>query len=221
MRRLEKEIRHRKEIDSILEKARMLRLGLSRGNRTYIVPVFFGYDGTCLCVHTARKGMKIDCIAANRHICFELEHDVNVIENATRACPWTQSFYSVIGFGTIEEITDAAQKTVAMNRIMEHSSGREWTFDERLLEEARLWRISIDQITGKKSRHKTDGCHAMESLKRVVTEEPPRGSFERANPLQPQEHPVPAQNLEDPVQLRSRQASRERRTDGHEKPLAG
>lgn len=126
------------------KKTRVLRLGFSRDNRPYIVPVSFGYDGTYLYIHTAREGMKIEYISANRHVCFEREHDVNVIRNGAAACRWTKSFYCVIGFATIEEITDAVQKADAMNRIMMHYSGREWTFDERLPREARLWRITVD-----------------------------------------------------------------------------
>lgn len=141
-------------IDQILAKARVLRLGLSKDNRAYVVPVSFGYDGSFLYIHTAREGMKIDYIASNRHVCFELEHEVRVIENESNACRWTQSFYSVIGFGAIEEITDTARKVYALNRIMKHYSGREWAFDEELLEKTRLWRVSIDQITGKKSKDK-------------------------------------------------------------------
>ncbi len=155
MRRLDKKIRDRAVIDQILVKARVLRLGLSKDNRAYVVPVSFGYDGSFLYIHTAREGMKIDYIASNRHVCFELEHDVRAVENENDACRWTQSFYSVIGFGTIEEITDTAQKIHALNGIMKHYSGREWGFDEKLLEKTRLWRISIEQITGKKSQDKT------------------------------------------------------------------
>jgi hypothetical protein len=155
MRRHDKEIRDRKLIDQILAKARVLRLGLSKGNRAYIVPVSFGYDGSFIYLHTAREGLKIDYIRTNRHVCFEAEHDVQVVENGNDACLWTQSFYSVIGFGTIEEITDAVEKVYALNRIMKHYSGREWVFDERRLDMTRLWRVWIDQITGKKSKDKT------------------------------------------------------------------
>ena len=155
MRRHDKEIRHRELIDQILAKARVCRLGLCKDNRPYIVPVAFGYDGSFIYFHTAREGMKINYITSNRHVCFEAEYDVKVIENGALACRWTQSFYSVIGFGTIEEIVEKQQKVYALNQIMKHYSGREWEFEEGLLEETRLWRISIDQITGKKSQDKT------------------------------------------------------------------
>jgi hypothetical protein len=155
MRRHDKEIRDRELIDSILAKARVLRLGLCKDNRAYIVPVSFGYDGAFLYFHTAREGLKIDYIRSNPHVCFEAEHDVRVVENKGDACLWTQSFYSVIGYGTIEEITDAAGRVDALNRIMNHYSGRKWVFDERRLEMTRLWRVSVDRVTGKRSGDET------------------------------------------------------------------
>jgi nitroimidazol reductase NimA-like FMN-containing flavoprotein (pyridoxamine 5'-phosphate oxidase superfamily) len=75
--------------------------------------------------------------------------------NDSLACKWTQSFYSVIGFGTVQEITDHQHKIKAFNQIMMHYSGKEWDFDEGMLNKTRLWKITIEQLTGKKSLDKT------------------------------------------------------------------
>jgi len=34
---------------------------------------------------------------------------------------------------------------------MQQYSGKEWHFDEQMLERVRLWKIEIDEISGKKS----------------------------------------------------------------------
>lgn len=151
MRRKEKEIQDPGLIDKIMARAQVCRLGLCKDNAPYVVPVSFGYDGACIYFHTAREGMKLDYLAANNRVCFELEHDVRIIPSPTRACEWSVSFYSVIGFGTVDEIVDPAGKARAVNQIMKHYSGREWEIDERSLEKTRLWRISIERITGKRS----------------------------------------------------------------------
>ncbi len=62
------------------------------------------------------------------------------------------SFYSVIGFGTVEEITESRNKTYALGQIMKHYSKQEWDFDEQIVEKTRLWRIAIERITGKQSK---------------------------------------------------------------------
>jgi nitroimidazol reductase NimA-like FMN-containing flavoprotein (pyridoxamine 5'-phosphate oxidase superfamily) len=154
MRRKDKEIQDKDLIEQIIAQAQVCRLGLCRDRMPYIVPVSFGYDGKFIYFHTAREGMKIDFIAANNQVCFELEHDVKVIPNDNTACKWSFSFYSVIGFGTVEEITDSHLKPYALNQIMIKYSNREWDFDEQLLGKIRLWRISIEQITAKGSKDK-------------------------------------------------------------------
>ena len=154
MRRKDKEIQDKDLIEQIIAKAQVCRLGLCRDGMPYIVPLSFGYDGQFIYFHTAREGMKIDFMAANNQVCFELEHDVKVIPNDNTACKWSFSFYSVIGFGTVEEITDSHLKPYALNQIMKKYSNREWDFDQQLLEKIRLWRISIEQITAKGSKDK-------------------------------------------------------------------
>lgn len=149
MRRKDREIESRKVIDQIIASAEVCRLGLSHHNRPYVVPVSFGYDGSCLYFHSAAEGMKIDYMLANPQVCFELEHDVKIVPNEERACKWGHAYSSVIGFGTVCEITETSRKVVAMNQIMRHYSGKDWDFEAQVLDNTRLWCISIEQVTGK------------------------------------------------------------------------
>ena len=139
-----------------MAKAQVCRLGLCRDNQPYIVPVSFGYDGSFLYFHTAPEGKKIEFIAANNRVCFELEHQVKLLPDETDPCRWSFSFFSVIGFGKIEEITDPESKIEALNQIMRHYSGREWRFSDEMLAKIRVWRILIEQITGKQSKDKME-----------------------------------------------------------------
>jgi len=152
MRQHKREIQDKALIEEIITKAEVCRLGLCKDNMPYIVPVSFGYDGSCIYFHTAAEGMKIEYMAANNQVCFEFEHDVRVIPDDNAACKWSMSFYSVIGFGIVQEITDSQTKVCALNQIMMHYSKREWDFDDHIVEKTRLWRISIDGITGKQSK---------------------------------------------------------------------
>jgi nitroimidazol reductase NimA-like FMN-containing flavoprotein (pyridoxamine 5'-phosphate oxidase superfamily) len=154
MRRTDKEIQDRGLIDQIVSRAQVCRLGLSKDDQPYVIPVSFGYDGECLYFHTATEGLKIDHMLSNPRVCFELEHAVRVVPHDHRACQWTVSFYSVIGFGTVREITDAGHKVYALNQIMRHYSGREWELDLQMLDKTRAWCITIESISGKQSKDK-------------------------------------------------------------------
>jgi uncharacterized protein len=150
MRRTDREITSRETIDQIIAAAGVCRLGLSNLDQPYIVPVSFGYDGKAIYFHTATEGRKIDYITANPRVCFEMEQDVRVIRDEQLACKWGQSFSSVIGFGTIHEITDQPGRMAAMNQVMQHYSGKEWEFDPETFAKVRLWRIFIEELTGKR-----------------------------------------------------------------------
>ncbi len=152
MRRKDKLISNREEIEGIIHACEVCHLGLALENSPYVVPVSFGYDGRALYVHTAREGLKIDFFLANPAVCIQFERSTRVSDHPDLACRWTAEFESVIGFGRIEELVDPDDMRRGLDQIMAHYSGRSgWTFDPAGLERARVWRIVIESLTGKRS----------------------------------------------------------------------
>ena len=96
MRRTDKEITCRSEIDEIIHGCQVCHVGFAVDGEPYVVPVSFGYDGVALYFHTARDGRKIDFISANPRVCLQFERDVNLVTSETDACKFTFSFESVI-----------------------------------------------------------------------------------------------------------------------------
>lgn len=154
MRRTDKEVTDQTLISQIIEKAQICRLGLAKDNIPYVLPVSFGFDGTAIYFHTAKEGRKIDFMTANHQVCFEFEHGVQLIRNESNPCKWTFSFQSVIGYGTVRELTDLPEKTAGLNQIMTHYSGRAWPFTRDDLGAIHVWRIAIERLTGKQSKDK-------------------------------------------------------------------
>jgi hypothetical protein len=152
MKRAEKEIRNCVEIDEILKDARICRIALARDNEPYLVPLFFGYDGTRVYFHTAKEGKKLDFIAANSRVCFEIERNVTLIPHESEACSWSASYETVIGYGRISEMLIAEDKVYALDQIMLKYSGRKWHYDQSLLKSVKVWCIEIDSLTGKRSK---------------------------------------------------------------------
>ena len=153
MHRQEKEISDRSAIDEIILDCDVVRLALARENIPYLIPLNFGYDGRHLYIHTARRGRKIDFIEANPQVCFEFERRVQVLQNDTRACKWSCAFESVIGSGVIFELRDFEKKIHGLSQIMQHYDRRAWTFDKAVVEKTRIWRIQIQGLCGKRSKH--------------------------------------------------------------------
>lgn len=57
-------------------------------------------------------------------------------------CNWLWKNNCVVDFN--EQETD-------INQIMLHYSGKEWGFNEKMLKSIKLWKIEIDEFSGKKS----------------------------------------------------------------------
>lgn len=144
-------IETREEIDRVIHGCAVCRVAMSLDDRPYVIPLSFGYDGKSVYVHTGLKGKKIDHFLKNPRVCFEVEGEARVVQNSERACRWSFIYETVIGYGTIEELTEPADREYALNEIMRHYSGKTWSFDGEALKRTRLWRIDLDSATGKRN----------------------------------------------------------------------
>ena len=156
MRRTDRKIVDRGQIDEVIRGSDVCRLAFAVANEPYLVPVSFGYDGRNVYFHTAESGRKIDCMAANNRVCFEFERDVRLVADSQKPCSWSFTFESVIGFGSVDELVSPEEKSQALNEVIRHYSGKTWEFDFGALDRTRVWRISIESISGKRAVRKED-----------------------------------------------------------------
>ncbi len=154
MRRTDKEISDRSEIDAVIRGAHVCRLAFARDSEPYLVPMSFGYDGDALYFHTAPAGRKIEFIEANPRVCFEFEGATGLVEHPELACKWTYTFESVIGYGDMIELKKPAERVHGLNQIMRQYSGREWPMDAKAVGVTRVWRLDIESLSGKRSKSK-------------------------------------------------------------------
>ena len=150
MRRADREIRDRKAIEDILERATVCRLGLCHRGVPYVVPLSFGYEDDRLYFHSAPEGRKIEIIKENHNVCFEVDVDQQIIESDT-ACSWTVRYRSVIGFGKAQLLEDLAEKRKALDVILAHYSDKAHEYSEGALEKVAVIRVNIETMTGKQS----------------------------------------------------------------------
>src|SRR4051812_1592713 len=95
------------EIEEVLTRQYVGRLGCSANGRTYIVPISYAYDGNCLYFHAARQGDKIQMMRENPEVCFQTD----TMENMA-------SWKSVICWGKFEELTGEAERTEALKVLL-------------------------------------------------------------------------------------------------------
>ncbi len=151
MKRKDKEITDRMEIESILSQARICRIGFSQNNKPYIVPMNFGYKDGYLFFHCAQEGMKIDIIKQNNNVCFEVDINHEITDTGI-PCDWSTRYSSVIGFGKALLVKDPIEKKLALNVIVNHYSPKaKFKYSEEALNKVGIIKIEITSMTGKKS----------------------------------------------------------------------
>lgn len=150
MRRKDKAIVELAEIEQILRKAFVCRLGLTDGHRPYIVPLSFGFKNNTLYFHSAPEGKKIEMLRKNSKVCFEFDVDHEVVADE-EACKWGMKYRSVIGFGKASIVEDIQEKKEGLNAIMEHYGGRTYEYPEAAISNILVIKVEIESMTGKKS----------------------------------------------------------------------
>jgi len=150
LRRKEKEITDKSEIESIIRKSLVCRLGLADDGSPYIVPLCFGYKDNSLYFHSAKEGRKIEILKRNNDVCFEFDDNLEV-QAGKAACDWGMKYRSVIGYGTASFIEDPEENREALDVIMAQYADGDFEYSEKLFEEALVIKVDISSMTGKKS----------------------------------------------------------------------
>lgn len=150
MRREKQEIKDRAEIDAIIARARVCRLGMASGDKPYIVPMCFGYDGKHLYFHSAKQGRKIDMLKANDKVCFEFD-ECGELETSEKACSFGIEYKSIIGSGKASFIEDQNEKKKALDAIMAQYAKGSFEYPPNMLASVAVIKVDIEEIVGKRS----------------------------------------------------------------------
>lgn len=156
MRKHKREITDLAEIEDILRSTDVMRLGLAVDDVPYVVPLNFGYEPGRIYFHCARTGRKLEMIAANGLVCFEVEGGYE-LESADKPCSFTARYRSVIGWGRARIAADRGERMHGLQVLMRHVSGRDFEesdFPEEHADKAHIVCIEIEHMAGKK--HKWD-----------------------------------------------------------------
>ena len=149
MRRKDREIADRPEMEQVLRSSPVCRLAMADGNDPYVVPLCFGYRDGSFYVHSAPEGLKIDVLRKNPRCCVEVDATEGAIRN-DNPCSWEMRYKSVICSGTAVFIEDPGEKARALNCILEHYGGNPQQVPDSSLQKVCVIRIDIDRMTGKK-----------------------------------------------------------------------
>jgi len=143
------------EIDQLLQQQVVGRIGCHANGFTYVVPVSYAYDGTCIYCHTF-EGMKVDMMRKNPQVCFEVDSTKNLA-----------NWQSVIAWGAFQELPEGPDRNEAIKKLRERKLpilssqtmqlGSNWPFvsvDEKI--EGIIFRIQLMEKTGRYEKKADD-----------------------------------------------------------------
>ena len=140
------------QILHILDTAKVLHLGLSVNDEPYVVPMNYGYrleDGRLtLYLHSAVRGRKLDMIQANPKVFFSIDCDRMPFEGRV-PCQYGLVYSSIMGRGTAVIVDDVEEKKQAMTLLMKTQTGKDFTFEDRLVTIVSVIRIDAAEFTAK------------------------------------------------------------------------
>jgi nitroimidazol reductase NimA-like FMN-containing flavoprotein (pyridoxamine 5'-phosphate oxidase superfamily) len=123
MRRRQCEVTDPGEIRRILSTATIGRLAtVGTDGYPYITPVNYVYTNACIYFHCALKGEKLDNIARDDKVCFQVDIPLAYIDLGGNpeggACNLHQFYHCVIIRGRARVVPDGALKTAALNALV-------------------------------------------------------------------------------------------------------
>ena len=153
MTKRERQVTDGSQILHILDTAKILHLGLCADNVPYVVPMNYGYtyeDGKLvLYLHSALRGKKLDMIRRNCKVFFEMDCDLDPFEGE-KPCQYGLAYSSVMGRGTAVIVEDVEEKKKAMSVLMKTQTGKDFSFEDRLVSIVSVIRIDVLEYTAKK-----------------------------------------------------------------------
>lgn len=154
MRRHDREIHEKAEMADILQRGTVCHLALTDGVQPYIVALNYGYEWTettpTLYFHCANSGKKLELLQRNNRGCciVDIGHE---LVRGEKDCDWGMKYQSLVGFGSIEIVNDAAEKKKGLDLLMQHYSGRtDFTYDTKIFNVTTVLKMTLTEITGKK-----------------------------------------------------------------------
>jgi len=153
MRKAKQEISDQSILEEILENALICRLAMMDGARPYLLPFNYGYREGCIYIHSGPEGKKIDLLRKNPEVCFEVEERMEITKGG-KACDWSTRYRSVVGYGTVEILSDLQSKQEGLEVIMaQHGAPDLIEFSRKNLDRMVILKLVPSSMTGKQSSH--------------------------------------------------------------------
>jgi hypothetical protein len=117
----------------------------------YISPLNYLYRNGSIYFHCKLTGRRLDNLAENSRVCFEVSEAVKITVSNDRPCACSTRYCSVLSFGTARIVSDNAEKAALLSLLVEkYAAGNAFQpVDEQCAAGCAVVEIGIEEISGK------------------------------------------------------------------------
>jgi nitroimidazol reductase NimA-like FMN-containing flavoprotein (pyridoxamine 5'-phosphate oxidase superfamily) len=121
----------------------------------YVVPMLYVYADGQIYVHNSRpRGHFRDNVDYDPRVCFEIDEADEVFPYGRFECDSAIAYTSVVAFGTVRIVEDAADKTRFFEALMRKYGDPAWDRPKHFfprLDDVTVYAVTIDRMTGKET----------------------------------------------------------------------
>jgi nitroimidazol reductase NimA-like FMN-containing flavoprotein (pyridoxamine 5'-phosphate oxidase superfamily) len=153
MRKKDREINDPAEIEQILKQGEIINVAMCKGDQPYVLPFNYGFLNGFIYIHSATKGFKLEVLAQNPKVSFNVTTDVQLLP-ADKPQDCSVAYSSVVGFGRVRMVDDPVEKLAALEAVMVqyYPKNDAWEYPEKVVAACTVWCIEIEHLTGKRKR---------------------------------------------------------------------
>lgn len=138
------------ELEAILKKCKICRVGMVDVDTPYVLAMNFGYEDQTLWLHCAKEGKKVDILKHNNKVCIEFDTDHKLFARHEQvACSWRFAYRSVLIHGNALFIEDYDEKIRGLKIFMKNYSDKEFDFSKPSVDNIHIIKVPVDSITGR------------------------------------------------------------------------
>ncbi|MFV0560526.1 MAG: pyridoxamine 5'-phosphate oxidase family protein [Enterococcus sp.] len=139
-------------IQQLLTQFRVLHLAFSQSNFPYVVPFDFGFsyekDVLLFYLHVRKRGRVFHLLRSLGTAGFELDGPFRIVGKEENPLYFQSYYASIIGGGTLHELTDIDEKRQALNKIIQHTTGNQAFLLQNLqIEESDLFVLKATEFS--------------------------------------------------------------------------
>ena len=154
MRRKERQVTDMEQICGVINRCKVLRLGLNAPGAPYVVPMNFGCvlegGSPVFYLHCAKEGRKVELLRANPFAGFEMDGS-HALKEGDSPCAYSYCYESVVGAGRVTFVESAAEKSRALESILRHQTGREMSVSEAQAASVTVLRLEVETLSCKRN----------------------------------------------------------------------